>query len=240
MQGGFILSNKILIKGLVSLVFVIIATLQFSTLTSAAATSKVGWISTSNGTVTVKSGPGASYKTVGFLKNNASVSVYSHTKNGWTEIGYKSKRAYVATQSLRMYSYLMDKKKAYTYKSGGVIFTLKYQGKYFGWDQWIDNDDISVAREDSKGLYFGWPDDREYLTNLVYPLKVGKEWVTSDITYKIISIDGTLKTPAGTFENVVTTKSSYGFIDYYAPNVGSIKVTLEGKTISELIRLDNK
>ncbi|WP_309087184.1 SH3 domain-containing protein [Domibacillus sp.] len=236
------MSSKILIKSLVALFFVIIATLQFGTLNSnAAATSKVGWVSTNNDTVTVKSGPGASYKTVGSLKNNASVSVYSHIKNGWTEIGYKSKRAYIATQNVRMYSYLMDKKKVYTYKSGGEIFTVKYQGKYFVWDQWIDDDgNISAVKENNKGLYSGWPDDREYLTNLVYPLKVGKEWVTSGITYKIISIDGTLKTPAGTFNNVVTTKSSFGFIDYYAPNVGSIKVILDGKVIGELIHLENK
>ncbi|MEM1505931.1 hypothetical protein RG959_21270 [Domibacillus sp. 8LH] len=135
----------------------------------------------------------------------------------------------------------MDKKKAYTYKSGGEIFTVKYQGKYFVWDQWIDDDgNISAVKENNKGLYSGWPDDREYLTNLIYPLKVGKEWVTSSITYKIISIDGTLKTPAGTFNNVVTTKSSFGFIDYYAPNVGSIKVIHDGKVIGELIHLENK
>lgn len=139
-----------------------------------------------------------------------------------------------------MYSYLMNKTKVYTYeRNDGMIYTVRYKGKYQGWDEWIDESGTSIVKEDSKGLYFGWPDS-EYHTDLSYPLKVGKEWLDWDVKYKITSINGTLTTPAGTFKNVVTTKSGNGYTKYYAPNVGFIKATINGKTYSELTALANK
>ncbi|WP_425388980.1 SH3 domain-containing protein [Domibacillus iocasae] len=67
----------------------------------------------------VRSGPCTNYKSVGSLKNNIQVTVYSQTKSGWSEIRYNKKKAYVSTKFLRMYSYLMDKTKVYTFKSSG-------------------------------------------------------------------------------------------------------------------------
>ncbi|OES46011.1 hypothetical protein [Domibacillus iocasae] len=57
---------------------------------------------------------------------------------------------------------------------------------------------------------------------------------------KITSVNGTLKTPAGTFKSVVTVKSEDGYVNYFAPNVGFIKGTYNGKTTSELIKVTKK
>ncbi|KZR60030.1 SH3 domain-containing protein [Pseudobacillus badius] len=106
-----------LIKSLIAFILVLSAVLPFNVISSSAATaSKVGWVSIDSGSLTVRSGPGTSYKKVGSLKNNVSVTVYSQAKNGWSQIGYQKKKAYVASQHLRMYSFLQDKTKIYTYK----------------------------------------------------------------------------------------------------------------------------
>ncbi len=232
--------TKKIVKSVLSFLLVLSVVLQFNVSnTNAASSPKVGYVSIDSDTLNVRSGPGTKYKTVGTLKNNASVSVYSQTKSGWTEIGYKKKRAYVSSQYLRMYSYLMDKTKIYTYKSEGEYYTSSYKGKYYGWDKWVDEAGTYLIKEDSKGLYFGWPES-EYFRNLAYPIKVGKTWTDWEIKKKITAVNGTLTTPAGTFKNVVTVKSSDGYTTYYAQNVGFIKTVSNGVTTSELTSLANK
>jgi uncharacterized protein YraI len=229
-----------IIKSVLSLILVLSVVLQFNVLDTNAAATKTGYVSIESGTLNIRSGPGSHYKKIGSLKNNAQVAVYS-AKNGWSEIRYNKKKAYVATQYLRMYSYLMDKTKVYTYKFDGKTQKISYKGEYDGWDDWISHSDGSIfgVKEDSKGLYTGFPES-EYYTDIFYPLKVCKEWLEWDVKYKITSINGTLKTPAGTFKNVVTVKSSEGYTSYYAPNVGFIKGIYNGKTSSELISLVKK
>lgn len=209
-----------------------------------AASAKVGYVSIDSGVLNVRSGPGTSYKVIGSLKNNTSVSVYSQTRTGWSQIGFKGKRAYVATRYLRMYSYLMDRTKVYTYKANGETFKSTYEGKYNGWDEWSETSTggTYLVYENNKGLYIGWPES-EYNTEIVYPIKTGKAWKDAfdeTIVYKITGIGGTLTTAAGKFTGVVTIKSSAGFINYYAPNTGIIKQTQNGKTISELIKVTKK
>jgi len=96
---------------------------------------KVGYVSIDSGVLNVRSGPGTNYKVIGSLKNNVSVSVYSQSKLGWSQIGFKGKRDYVSSKYLRMYSYLIDKKKVYTYKANGETFKSTYVGKYNGGDE---------------------------------------------------------------------------------------------------------
>ncbi|MFJ8268028.1 SH3 domain-containing protein [Peribacillus asahii] len=65
--------------------------------------------STQTGTVTgsslnIRTGAGTNYKIIGSLKRGTKVTVYSTTKNGWSEIKYQNKKAYVATQYLKMNS----------------------------------------------------------------------------------------------------------------------------------------
>ncbi|WP_338751833.1 SH3 domain-containing protein [Bacillus sp. FJAT-52991] len=237
---------KTLMKIALAIIFVFSIALPSHALDTQAATTKTktGWVSLSSGTLNVRSGPGTTYKKVGSLKNNTQVTVYSQTKNGWSEIRYNNKKAYVMTKYLRMYSYLMDKTKVYTYKTDGKLYKSSYKGKYYGWDKWISHNtkEAYLVGEDNKGLYLGWPES-EYYIEIAYPLKVGKTWdygYEGEGTSKIKSINGTVTTPAGTFKNVVTVKSSDGYISYYAPNVGFIKGMEKGKTTSILVSLVKK
>ena len=50
----------------------------------------------------------------------------------------------------------------------------------------------------------------------------------------------TVTTPAGTFENVIEVTEKDGWVGYYAPNVGIIKETVEGETIVELTKIENR
>lgn len=53
--------------------------------------------------VVVRSGPGDGFEKLGTLKSKTKVRVYA-TKNGWAEIDYQTKKAYVPVQTLRFYS----------------------------------------------------------------------------------------------------------------------------------------
>ncbi|MCI2256518.1 SH3 domain-containing protein [Domibacillus sp. PGB-M46] len=236
---------KTFCKIILLLIVLLSATFQFQSTSSHAASSKVGYVSISSGVLNVRNGPGSKYKVIGSLKNNASVSVYSQSKDGWSQIGYKKGKAYVSSQYLRMYSYLQDKTKIYTYKSEGKTYKHSYKGKWDKWDEWVTSSSNAtyLVYEDSEGLYSGFRHS-EYYIDLAYPLKVGKSWTIGyegeDTSSKITALNGTLKTPAGTFKNVVTVKSSDGYVSYLAPNVGFIKGVDQGKTVSELVSLTKK
>lgn len=215
---------------------------QFNPAHSEAASSKLGYVTISSGVLNVRSGPGNNYKVIGSLKNNASVSVYSQSKNGWSQIGYKKGKAYVSSQYLRMYSYLQDKTKIYTYEYEQESFTTYYVGKYYGWDKWLhSNNDPYFLYEDNTGLYNTWLSS-DTSTDITYPLKVGNKWKDWDHLpmSRIKDINSTLTTRAGTFKNVVTVKRDDGYITYFAPNVGLIKSVYNGKTEKELVRLARK
>ncbi|SIQ29679.1 SH3 domain-containing protein [Domibacillus enclensis] len=204
----------------------------------------VGYVAIDSGSLNVRSAPSTKAKVIGSLKNNVSVSVYSQSKTGWSEIGYKGKRAYVASQYLRMYSFLPDKTKAYTYKADGELSTNVYVGKYNGWDEWmdVDSEESYLLYENQKGLYVGWPES-EYYTDIAYPVKIGKKWTDAfdeSLTYTITGSGNVLTTAAGRFSGVVTVKSSDGYISYYAKNHGFIKGTYKGKTTSELVKITKK
>ncbi|MCP3761422.1 SH3 domain-containing protein [Domibacillus sp. A3M-37] len=235
------MKSKKAIYFLLSFLFALAAILPFQPAQSEAA-AKVGYVAIDKGVLNVRSAPSTKAKVIGSLKNNASVSVYSQSKSGWSEIGYEGKRAYVASQYLRMYSYLMDKTKQYTYSANGETFTSTYVGKYEGWDEWTSSDtgESYLVYENNKGLYVGWIAS-EYYAEIVYPIKKDKTWKDAfdpSLTYKITGTDGILTTKAGKFRGVITVKASTGYINYYAPNTGIIKQTYKGKTISELIKLE--
>ncbi|MCI2256519.1 SH3 domain-containing protein [Domibacillus sp. PGB-M46] len=233
---------KTFCKIILLLVVLLSATFQFQSTSSHAASSKVGYVSISSGVLNVRSGPGSKYKVIGSLKNNVSVSVYSQTKDGWSQIGYKKGKAYVSSQHLRMYSYLQDKTKVYTYEYEKKTFNTYYIGKYYRWDKWFyPDDEPHFLYEDSTGLYDTTP-SADNSTAIAYPLKVGAKW--KDWNHlpmsRIKAINGTLTTRAGTFKNVVTVKRDDGYITYFAPNVGLIKSVYDGETQMELVRLAKK
>jgi len=65
-----------------------------------AASTQTKYVDIQSGSLTVRSGPGTSYKKIGSLKKHAKVTVYNKTKNGWSEIRYHKKKAYVYNKYL--------------------------------------------------------------------------------------------------------------------------------------------
>jgi hypothetical protein len=63
---------------------------------------------------------------------------------------------------------------------------------------------------------------------LKYPVHVGQTWKPNpkNHTFRITFITETVKTPAGTFKNVIEVKSSgWDSVSYYAKNFGLIKAS---------------
>ncbi|WP_066067361.1 SH3 domain-containing protein [Neobacillus soli] len=203
-------------------------------------------------TLNVREKPSIKSPKVGTVKKGAKVTVYSKTKSGWSQIQYKTKKAYVMTTYLKFTSkrtsYLLDKTKVYTYKGSEGTYKLIPTGKkYYGWDIWYyssstNKKETFIVRENSKGLYTGYIDS-EYYTDIQYPVKVGQKW---DVGYegdgqeRITSIKKMVKTAAGTFKDCIEVKDDFGYTRYYAKNVGPVKTIFKGKTLSELSRLTKK
>jgi len=156
-------------------------------------------------------------------------------------------------------SYLMNKKKEYTYyfpladALEDSKDTFKFVKKSGNFDVWSGRYNFGY-KETKKGLYL--EDHREDLTylQLAYPIKKNKKWKSVGLTYQIVEINKKVKVKAGTFKNVVVVKEymetlpQAGYAEkYYAPNVGLIltKVSNEytnfkAKKSQELIKLKNK
>ncbi|MGG3890052.1 hypothetical protein [Metabacillus fastidiosus] len=155
-------------------------------------------------------------------------------------------------------SYLMNTKKLYTYKYGAAsdksaaTYTVEFWKKENGYNNWSTTTDAN-----GEGFGFGEHETKDglYLNDekiLAYPVKKGKTWKSSgNSTYEIRAVNWTLKTPAGTFKNVVEVRETvkdFGYRTFfYAPGVGSILETTKakhtkGKTITDLtlIELKNK
>lgn len=180
--------------------------------------------------LTVRSKPSTSSKNMGSLKKGTKIKVYTITKSGWAETRYRQKKTYVLSKYLHM-SYLLNKSKIYTYRNLETekkeIWTYKKHDK--GWDLWeVSNQKgyYQIVKEDTSGLHgvYGGAYS-ENVTDLKYPIKKGKTWTNwiEESSYKltITSVKKTLKTPAGTFKNVVEVKGP-DWTNYYAPNVGWI------------------
>ncbi|MDQ6600424.1 SH3 domain-containing protein [Bacillus salipaludis] len=203
----------------------------------------------------VREKPSLSAKKIGSLKKGTEVTVYSKTKSQkWSEIRYKSKKAYVYTKYLKFKtskraSYLLDKTKVYTYTSKDGTYQLIPTGKKYNqtWDKWYYSSkstekQLFIVSENSIGLYTGYIDS-EYYIDIKYPAKVGQSW---DVGYegegkaRIISITKTVKTPAGNFKNCIIVKEDSGYTTYFAKNIGLVKATNNGKTVTILKSLKKK
>ncbi|MFJ8268687.1 hypothetical protein [Peribacillus asahii] len=154
-------------------------------------------------------------------------------------------------------SYLMNTKKAYTYAYGNPTdnvgkYTVEFWRKDNGYNQW------STTTTDMYGDGYGFGEKETknglYVNGqkvLPYPIKKGKKWKDGNSTYIIRSVNRTVKTPAGTFKNVVevrqTVKDFGYYTSYYAPSVGVILEESntphsKHKTVThiKLIKLKNK
>ncbi|WP_050614472.1 SH3 domain-containing protein [Bacillus testis] len=193
-------------------------------------------------------------KKVGSLAHGTSVQVTVNLTNGWTEIIYNKKKAFVASAYLSFAAasspatFKKNPAKIYQYKSMDGVHTYKSDGKKYNktWIIWNGQGpkyrQTVVEQETKDGLLNGWPNS-SYETTLKYPLKVGTTWVESyenGTTAQILSLTKSVKTPAGTFLNVVEVKNSEGKISYYAPNVGFVQELTNGKVTNQLIKISAK
>ncbi|MGG3889905.1 hypothetical protein [Metabacillus fastidiosus] len=160
------------------------------------------------------------------------------------------------TEAAKQTSYLMNTKKTYTYKQGAASdksatsYTLEFGKKEDGYNHWSTIPEDSVV----EGFGFGEYEKKDglYLNDdkiLAFPVKKGKSWKDGNSTYEIRAVNWTLKTPAGTFKNVVEVRETikgYGYYTFfYAPNVGLILRTskdkfTKGKTITGLTLMELK
>ena len=149
--------------------------------------------------------------------------------------------------------YLKDPNKTYYYHSNEIgrgSYYYYFPGEeYPDWNLWYvyeENGDsyAVVERQDSGGYGFGYPYS-EITFVITNPIEVGHSW---DIeygyqilsSYEITATNMTVTTPAGTFENVIEVTEKDGWVGYYAPNIGIVKTTVDGETMVELTKIEDR
>lgn len=147
-------------------------------------------------------------------------------------------------------SYSRDASKVYHYttEEGETIFRHtgeKFEGHWDMWEMYINGnqEDVILEHEDAGGYYIGFPYS-EYYAAIQYPAEVGRTWDGSfpggENQHTITSTTETITTPAGTFTDVLAVESEGNRVEYYAPNVGIVKVTVNGKDAMTLTKLENQ
>ncbi|MGG3891435.1 hypothetical protein [Metabacillus fastidiosus] len=144
-------------------------------------------------------------------------------------------------------SFLMNTKKNYTYtlyeqknKHNRSSMTATFTGKINESDLWYyklgDQFFQKIYLQDNDGL------ESEF-TELKFPLVKGAEWKKDGATARIISLNNTIKTPAGTFSNCVLVETTYNAsnkdIAYYAPGHGLIKLQSGSGVTLEVSKIQN-
>lgn len=140
-------------------------------------------------------------------------------------------------------SFMMDITKKYVYKTSKYKIKI-YDGKSHKWEYknegWVTGKYRPLFIENEKGLR----DDQAEALLISYPVIVGKKWYIEDDEMTVVRIFDEMKTPAGTFQNIIEVSQSneeqteIAFRHYYAENVGLIRTeTGNGKLLSELVKL---
>ncbi|MFJ8260533.1 SH3 domain-containing protein [Rummeliibacillus sp. NPDC094406] len=191
------------------------------------------------------------------IKNDQGVVVLKNYNNGWSKVSLQFDTGYI--QSKYLYSakantknhYAMNTKKTYSYYSpenngsgfksySKATFKKLYSANKTLTNFWYFNSEPDangrMEYETSKGLYSGYKDIGIASLAIKYPVKLNSSWKGLDgQTLKIVDTNKMVKTKAGTFNNVVVVKEGNGKnYSYYAPKVGLIKQTYNGKTLNEL------
>ncbi|MGG3924535.1 hypothetical protein ABET51_00850 [Metabacillus fastidiosus] len=148
-------------------------------------------------------------------------------------------------------SFLMDTKKIYTYayyykntSKSKEYMTASFTGKMKKGDlwnyQWGDFFNNELTIQNSEGLIKGDPFEDSMSLQIAFPLTVGMEWESDGHIFKTISLNQTVKTPAGTFRTVMIDngRDDTG-ISYYAPGVGLVKYEDEDGYVTELVSIKN-
>lgn len=195
------------------------------------------------------------------IKNDQGVVVLKKLNNGWSKVSIQFGTGYIPTKYLSSpknntkTNYAMNTRKTYSYYSPeniGSGFNTNYKAKFKNvysvnktlTDFWYFNSEPDangrMEYETSKGLYSGYKDTGIATLAIKYPVKLDSTWKGLDgQTIKIVATNKTLKTKAGTFKKVVVVQDGKGKnYSYYAPQIGLIKQTFNGKTYTELKAID--
>ncbi|MEC2075750.1 hypothetical protein [Metabacillus fastidiosus] len=149
------------------------------------------------------------------------------------------------TASAATPSFLLDTKKLYTYSAyhknnsrDKEYFTAYFIGKMNNGDLWtyqgIGFFSNQIFKQDSQGLKIEDLLDNLSVIEIAFPLTVGTKWKSGDSTYTLLSVNQTVKTPAGTFKCIVIDNGTGDGISYYAPGVGLVKYEHNTGDITEL------
>jgi len=141
--------------------------------------------------------------------------------------------------------FLKDPSKVYHYEDGGHARYVYENEDYENWNLWQvyreDGTKYSILeRQDSEGYKIGYPYS-EYSLQIAYPIEVGHTWDGyGDLPdyYKITATSLSVTTAAGTFDNVVEVTTTDGYVSYFASSTGLIKMTKDGETLAELIKIE--
>jgi hypothetical protein len=141
-------------------------------------------------------------------------------------------------------SYLMNSNDNYTYtyydtSSHKATFseTDTFQGHEKCGDLWSHTAGLTCWKETSAGLFASDEGPSAFYEVLPYPIKLGKKWKGSDgSTIAIVGENKTVKTPAGTFKNVVVVQSG-SEKSYYAAGYGCIRIDSKGAMEYQLTKL---
>lgn len=88
---------------MVTIAIALIASVFFVNSEAKAASVQTAFVNVKT-SLNVRNAPSEKATIIGSLKSGATVSVYSKTKSGWSEIRYKSKKAYVSTKYLKFFT----------------------------------------------------------------------------------------------------------------------------------------
>ncbi|MGG0655707.1 SH3 domain-containing protein [Rummeliibacillus pycnus] len=195
------------------------------------------------------------------IKNGQGVVVLKKFNNGWSKVSLQYGTGYIPTKYL--YSpktnsnthYAMNTRNTYSYFSPenrgsgfSTYYKANFKNKYSAnktlTDFWYFNSEPDangrMEYETSKGLYSGYKDIGIATLAIKYPVKLNSSWKGLDgQTLKIVATNKTVKTKAGLFKKVVVVQDGQGKnFSYYAPQIGLIKQTFNGKTYTELSAID--
>ncbi|MGE7880228.1 SH3 domain-containing protein [Peribacillus muralis] len=214
---------------LLVLIFVFSA-LPFNNSSAQAASNETKYVDIASGSLNVRSGPGSNYKKVGSLKNYAKVIVYSKTKNGWSEIRYNKKKAFVSSEFLvninlknsRVTYTLKDangsKYKVYMIASNEKMAKASYDS--YGWNS------VWAGAADGDTLYKG--DYKIYLrkngSNIVtYTGYQSKEYIYNKTRHMVYSVPSKYKGQPDLFAVGEVMSSNFEEAQVYYVNNGKFK-----------------
>lgn len=199
---------------------------------------------------------------VRFVSEAIGATIAWNKENRFATIIYKD-------QQIKVYAhndarYLRKINNNYTYIGRlGYTITDTFVTKENGFNKWKRSAQILAVgdpgyiflfeKEDTNGIHEASEDLSYIYSELKYPLVEGKVWLDSESEnkYEVKSINKSIKTKAGTFNNVVEIvkynyydsrdKSSYYLSKmYYAPNNGLILVLEDDEITFELVKITKK